>query len=220
MPNQTLPLRVASVQGVDVSHHQGIIDWSTVAGAGTLFAFAKATEGDSFVDSQFVANWAGMKSAGIMRGAYHFFHPAKPAKAQADKFLEVVNALEPGDLPPALDIEETPGHNEWNDLLKDDRVNVAVDWLNQIGQALGVRPFLYTRRGFVKKYLGDPGPLASFPLWIAHYTNSSQPTVPAGWDQWTLWQYSESGTVEGIAGSVDLDDFNGSFGDLQGLAQQ
>lgn len=219
MPNQTPAPRVPLLQGIDVSHHQGTVDWSAVANAGVLFAFAKATEGDSFVDSQFVANWAGMKNAGIIRGAYHFFHPAKPAKAQGDKFLEVVNTLELGDLPPALDIEETPGHNEWNDLPQEDRISGVLDWLSQIEQALELKPFLYTRRGFLKQYLGDPGPLTSFPLWIAHYTNASQPAVPAGWDEWTLWQYSESGTVEGIASDVDLDDFNGSLGDLQALAQ-
>src|SRR5437899_3040072 len=61
--------------GIDVSGHQSTVDWAGVAEAGIAFAYAKATEGTSFVDPQFPINWERMKSANILRGAYHFFRP-------------------------------------------------------------------------------------------------------------------------------------------------
>src|SRR5262249_5104026 len=84
----------STLEGVDVSHWDGAIDWSKVAGSGRAFAIAKATEGTSFLDPQFHTNWTGMKSAGLVRGAYHFFRPADSGVAQADWFLSSVGGLE------------------------------------------------------------------------------------------------------------------------------
>jgi lysozyme len=67
----------ASVLGIDVSNHNPPVDWQAVKNANISFAFAKATEGATFKDITFARNWSGMKAAGIMRGAYHFFRPAK-----------------------------------------------------------------------------------------------------------------------------------------------
>ena len=63
------------IDGIDVSHHNGTPDWSKVAAAGKVFAYAKATEGLTFKDSEFAKNWAAIKLSGMKRGAYHFFHP-------------------------------------------------------------------------------------------------------------------------------------------------
>ena len=71
------------LSGIDVSHHQGDVDWNAVGQAGIAFAFAKSTEGDTFQDPQFGTNCAGMKEAGIIRGAYHFFRPAKSVPARS-----------------------------------------------------------------------------------------------------------------------------------------
>src|SRR5689334_1580650 len=89
------------VQGIDVSHYQGVIDWNQVAEAGTAFVFIKATEGTSYVDPQFQDNWSGAKAAGLLRGAYHFFQPGEDPQQQAEYFLSVVQTV-PGDLPPVL----------------------------------------------------------------------------------------------------------------------
>jgi GH25 family lysozyme M1 (1,4-beta-N-acetylmuramidase) len=78
-----------TLAGIDVSHHQGEVNWHAVAEAGISFAFAKATEGATFVDPQFLRNWALIKDAGIVRGAYHFFRPSKPAESQVTNFLTV-----------------------------------------------------------------------------------------------------------------------------------
>lgn len=219
MPKAT-PQKVQAVQGIDVSHHQGSIDWKSVAKAGILFAFAKLTEGDTFVDSQFARNWSEMKDAGILRGAYHFFRPAKSASAQAEKFIQTVGNLDSGDLPPMLDLEETQGHNEWTDLPQEERVAVALGWLDLVEDGLDVKPIVYTRRGFVTAHLGDPGRLTDYPLWIAHYTKAAKPAIPSGWKKWTIWQYSETGKVSGIPGNVDMDRFNGPLSELKALARK
>ena len=90
--------------GIDVSHHQETVDWTKVAGAGISFAYAKASEGMN-ADPLFPANWAGMKAAGVIRGAYHFFRPKTDPAAQASHFCALVGALDPADLPPMVDLE-------------------------------------------------------------------------------------------------------------------
>ena len=103
------------IPGIDVSHYQGVVDWAAVAASGEQFAFAKATEGVSVADLYFHDNWAGIKSAGLLRGAYHFFHPDQNAPTQAQSFLAKLTAangsplLAPGDLPATLDLEITGG---------------------------------------------------------------------------------------------------------------
>tara|TARA_Y100001933_G_scaffold248756_1_gene283035 strand:+ start:378 stop:620 length:243 start_codon:yes stop_codon:yes gene_type:complete len=64
--------------GIDVSHHQGAIDWAKVKAAGVHYCFMKATEGSTFKDKRFDFNWNQAKAHGIIRGAYHFFRPNAP----------------------------------------------------------------------------------------------------------------------------------------------
>src|SRR5207344_2546016 len=104
-------LPAGALPGIDVSHHQGAIDWVQVAGAGVRFAFAKATEGRNYVDPQYATNKAGAALSGVAFGAYHFAQPdgtANDAILEADHFVDVAQ-LEPGDLVPVLDIERTGG---------------------------------------------------------------------------------------------------------------
>ena len=101
------------VLGLDVSHYQGTVDWASVLRQGYRFAFIKATEGTTWTDPEFSANWAGAKGAGLLRGAYHYYEPGDDPGQQADFFLNTVwphggqPLLAPGDLPPVLDIETT-----------------------------------------------------------------------------------------------------------------
>ncbi len=90
--------------GIDVSDHQGHIDWHRVAQGGISFAYIKATEGGDFVDRSFPANWAGATRAGIERGAYHFFTLCTPGGTQAQNFLHAVPD-DPGALPAGVDLE-------------------------------------------------------------------------------------------------------------------
>ena len=209
--------------GIDISHHQGTIDWKAVAADGIAFAFAKATDGIGSPDSQFQKNWAAMKAQGITRGAYHFFRPLRSPEAQAAEFLaRFDHDFSAGDLAPMLDLEEAndgSGHDTWSDVPPETRVPSALKWLETVEQALGVAPIIYTRAGWVADWLQNkPGGLAAYPLWIVHY-KAAPPKMPVGWDQWSIWQYSEKGTVPGVNGSVDLDRFNGTISDIAKLTK-
>jgi len=194
--------------GIDVSHYQGRVNWDAVKGAGCAFAFAKATEGAGVTDPFFAANWAGMKAAGLLRGAYHFFRPEQDAARQAAHFLSAVQ-FQPGDLPPVLDVEVNDG------VTGSALVGGVQTWLDAVEPAAGVTPVIYTAASFWNAHFNDQ--FGQYPLWLAHYAPAPAP-LPHGWTDWTFWQYSQSLRVEGVNGSADHDYFNGSPADLQALA--
>lgn len=204
--------------GIDVSHYQGNVDWPIVNGAGYVYAFAKACEGTATPDDYFVGNWANIKAAGMLRGAYHYFHPSSDAQAQADYFVNCLATanggsavLAPGDLPPALDLEEADG------VAPADIMAAAIVWLQAVQTATGRQPLVYTDPSFWKS-IGNPADLAGYPLWIAHLGVTS-PTVPSAWSNWIFWQCDQQ-PLAGVPGTavVDLDAFNGTLYDLRTLA--
>lgn len=200
-----------AVRGIDVSTYQGAIDWAKVKASAYSFAFAKATEGEFTVDDSFAENWAAIKSAGMLRGAYHFFRPYRDAAAQAQHFLTQVQ-LGDEDLPPAVDVEVR------------DRVEPALivaglsTFADLVVKRTGHRPIIYTSPDFWINQLANPKSLTDLPLWIAHYTTGN-PIIPGGWSKFTFWQFASTGNVDGIAGSVDTDLFSGSYGELLALAR-
>jgi lysozyme len=213
-----MPLPTGAVPGIDVSHYQGHVDWTVVAGGGEQFGIAKATEGTAVVDPYFPDHWSGMKTAGIVRGAYHFFHPTGDAQVQANNFLKRLAGanggtavLAPGDLPAALDIEVTDGASAATLLAG------AAAWLTAVEAATRKRPIVYTYPSFWKSTLGNPQELSAYPLWIAHL-NVVAPMVPGGWQKWVFWQFDKQ-LKPGVSAPVtDVNAFNGSVSDLQSLA--
>ncbi|HEX8611431.1 MAG TPA: glycoside hydrolase family 25 protein [Telluria sp.] len=200
----------AFLNGIDVSHFQGRIDWPTVAQQGIAFAYAKASEGNSVTDPSFSANYQAMRAAGIARGAYHFLHADVDADEQARHFLGVLGAVQPGDLPPMLDVETACGLQ----CAAIDRAALA--WLTEVQQALGVTPLIYSSLSFWNSNLAGCAALCAYPLWIAEYTSAAAPVLPHGVSGYAIWQHAQTGKVAGIAGAVDLDRFNGT---AQALAQ-
>jgi lysozyme len=194
------------LSGIDVSHFQGEIDWRAVAAAGVRFAFIKATEGLSDVDPRFAQNWQLSRAAGLLRGAYHFLHPNLDARQQAEHFLSVV-MLDDAALPPALDVEVTDG-------VDPAALQACVEtWLETIEAAVRCKPVVYTDPWFWRDNVGAD--LGAYPLWLACY--AATPDIPASWQGWTFWQHSESGSVEGITGPVDLDTCQLSYDQLRQL---
>src|SRR5918996_1407603 len=180
--------------GIDVSHFQGEIDWRAVEAADVRFAFIKATEGLDDVDPCFAQNWQRSRAAGLLRGAYHFLHPNLDARQQAAHFLAVVT-LDDDALPPALDVEVTDG-------VAPAALAACIEaWLGTVEAALGCKPVVYTDPSFWRDNVGAN--LGGYPLWLACY--AAQPDVPEGWQGWVFWQHSQRGSVDGIAGPVDLD---------------
>jgi lysozyme len=208
-------------QGIDVSRHQPSVDWQAVKNAGTAFVFMKATDGSSNVDIRFSAYWAGAKAAGLLRGAYHYYQPSHDPLAQARNLARVI-ASDPGELPPVLDLEE--GFGATTGL----RAQVET-WLREVEIRLKRRPLIYTSRSRWHALMRDasgqfPAWAKDYFLWVANYpaqkTPQSQPLLPDSWSTWTFWQYSSSGSVTGIPGPVDLDEFNGPPVDLMTWARR
>lgn len=197
------------VHGIDVSHYQGQIDWKmlTQTRQGQFpihFVFMKSTEGGDFSDKNFVANFDSAKVYGFIRGAYHFYNPKTDPYKQADFFINSVK-LEPGDLPPVLDIEKKG--KDMKKLQSDLKI-----WLRKIEEHYGVKPIIYASYKFKTRYLND-SVFNSYPYWIAHYYVDS---VRYEGD-WKFWQHTDVGTLPGISTQVDLNIFNGSLSALDSL---
>ncbi len=196
------------VTGIDVSHHQGEVDWRKVRADGVAFAFAKASQGTSSGDPAFTRNWEGMKAAGVIRGAYAFYVAGASPEEQAQDFIRRVQ-LESGDLPPVVDIETMGGVPEAQQQLMTD----LQAYLSALIDHYGVRPIIYTGPAFWESYGNEN--FSDHPLWIAEY--ASRPRIPTGWQSWTFWQHSDSGSIDGVTGAVDLSHFNGNIATLQTL---
>jgi lysozyme len=195
------------LHGIDVSHFQGDVDWSRAAGTGIAFAFVKATQGLHFVDPRFDANRSGAQAAEIPIGAYHFFSPADDPTAQAEHFLATVGTLA-GGLPPVLDLEASAQGNGGGSISEN-----ALTWLSHVADKTGCTPIVYTNRAYWQAHLGAA--FAAYPLWFAEYAD--RPRLPDGAPDWTFWQYSRHGDVDGIDIAVDLNRFAGSAADLTQL---
>lgn len=199
---------LASVQslapGIDVSKDQGSVAWGSVADAGYVFTFIKATDGMTYVDPMFAQNWQEAGAAGLLRGAYHFFRAEDDPQVQATWFWQTVGG--PGELPLVVDVEETMGQPA--------SVVIAnlTAFLASLEQLTGKQPMIYTDPGFWSS-LGTSA-FGAYPLWVANY-GVAQPTLPAGWALWDFWQHSQTGQVAGIEGPVDLDVFSGPASALQ-----
>ncbi|HET8828207.1 MAG TPA: glycoside hydrolase family 25 protein [Pelobium sp.] len=202
------------VHGIDVSRYQGRIDWEKVAkvdynGVKVSFAFIKATEGVTLVDSYFQRNWRETKNSGIIRGAYHYFKPDKSGIWQARFFLQTVK-MEAGDLPAVIDVEEAMG------LSRDELVPNIRDFLNEVEKKTKIKPIIYTGYQFYKEHL--KGEFDDYPLWIAHYY---QPRLKLNKEtHWDFWQHADNATIDGIKHKVDMNVFSGEEEDLSALLIQ
>jgi len=200
--------------GIDISHYQQKIDWAELIASGFQFCFVKATEGAQSVDIAFPRHWEDAAAAGLIRGAYHFFRPQVPVATQADLFVRTIGPLQPGDLPPALDLEGTAG---WVDIPLAERAPLALNMLEALEERLRITPIVYLSPWFATEMLKGSPALARFPIWIAQYTEAPAPSVPRPWNVWTFWQHSQSGKTPGVSGFLDLDRFQGSLEDLKKL---
>ncbi len=182
--------------GLDVSHHQGEIDWDllfTEKGFDTIidFVYCKVTEGSDHLDTQWERNRDYLNKHGISNGAYHYFNPKSAPRPQAAFFLETYK-IRSIDLPPVLDVEDEGFSDE------DLRAKVLI-WCDEVKKATGVKPIIYTSLSFYEtKFRGK---MEGYNFWIAAYSREPQYMT----DREVLhWQFSESGRLPGISGNVDL----------------
>jgi lysozyme len=206
-----LPARY-KIHGIDVSRHQEDIDRKRVDsmrsnGQRIRFVFIKATEGISRQDPSFEKNWKNIRKSRLLRGAYHFYYPSRDALEQSNNFISQVE-LEKGDLPPVVDIEYTNGRSKTK-ICK----GLSV-FITALEKHYKVKPIIYTNLSFYNDYLD--GQFDTYPLWISCYFEEERFEASCQ-HQWTFWQHSERGKVDGISGSVDFNVFKGSEDDLRKL---
>lgn len=203
------PRNPNNAQGIDVSHHQGTIDWAKVKASGKVdFAFVKASEGLGYVDPQFKRNAAEVNKVNIPVGYYHYAHPeTNKALAEAAAFVNATKG-QPAQLPYVLDLE-----GEASKLSTVDLTAWALAFIREVKRLTGASVMLYTGSYFARDEVGTA--LGEFPLWVAHY-GTNKPLDDSTWAEWTVFQYSSSGAVPGIVGNVDMNEYNGSVSDLVG----
>ena len=199
------------IRGIDISHHQGEIDWdllqdATIENCPIRFVLIKATEGTSIVDSRFKENFTQAREHGFIRGAYQVWSNKSSAREQAYFFLDNVLLID-GDLPPVLDIENKPKDVDVEDFQRD-----VLTWLHIVEDKYHVKPIIYTYYKFKMSYLNDPV-FDDYPYWIAHYYVDKIEYT----GEWKFWQHTDAGRLPGIRGYVDFNIYNGSFYDLRKL---
>ncbi|QDT67202.1 Lysozyme M1 precursor [Planctomycetes bacterium MalM25] len=224
----------ADLFGVDVSTHQGFVNWNTMKNDGITYGFAKATEGVNFVDNRFVQNMNGARAAGVPIGPYHYARPdsavgtlADPVKQDAiNEANDFVDAIEPyyttypGEyLRPVLDVEELPSSGEIN-TVSEQRAYLS-DWIRDFNSVvqdrLGLDVIIYSNGNYSKNYY-EPD-LASFDLWFAAPNGLGSPPSSSsigiwGSQGWAFWQYSWTENLGGES-PVDANVFDGDLDDLQ-----
>lgn len=186
------------VRGIDVSHHQGAIDWRAVAADDVAYAYLKASEGGDHRDRRFQRNRRDARAAGLAVGAYHFFTWCEPGAEQARNFLAAA-APDAQALPPAVDLEfgGNCGRNPDGAELRRE----LDAYLAAVEAAYGRRALLYVTPEFLAAHRRDLPPRA---LWRRAIVRAPDASAP-----WALWQYHNRGRVQGIDGPVDLNVFDG-----------
>ncbi|MEU3374584.1 lysozyme [Streptomyces sp. NPDC006711] len=209
-------LRTVQTEGVDTSSHNGNVAWSTLANSGVKWAYVKATEGTYYNNPNFPQQYNGSYDVGMIRGAYHFATPdTTSGAAQADYFADHGGgwSRDGRTLPGALDIEWNPYGAACYGKSASGMVSWIRDFVNEYRARTGRDAVIYTATSWWSQCTGNSGAFgATNPLWIARY-NTDPGTLPAGWDYYTMWQYTSSGPTVG-----DHSRFNGAYDRLQALA--
>jgi GH25 family lysozyme M1 (1,4-beta-N-acetylmuramidase) len=218
IPNATPApsLAAASVEGVDVSGHQGNVDWAALWNSGVRFAYVKATEGNYYRNPYFPQQYNGSYNIGMIRGAYHFATPHDSSGAnQANYFVDHGGgwSRDGKTLPGVLDIEYNPYGATCYGKSQAAMVSWIRDFTTTYKARTGRDAVIYTTTNWWTQCTGNNSSFGSTnPLWIARY-NTTPGTLPAGWGFYTFWQYTSTGPIVG-----DHNRFNGSYDRLQALA--
>lgn len=209
---------------VDVSHYEPRVDWKQAFAFGIRVAMSKFTDGVKYVDQTGAADRAESQAAGMKYSPYHFFRFGDDPIEQANFFTRTLAVINPGELPPCLDLEwdnsNGPGGRYADGKeLDEEGAQSALKFLAQLEKSTGMVPIVYTSPGFFpgKASLETATLFGRYPLWVAHY-NVSKPRVPSPWKYWTFWQYTDKKDVPGT-GKVDASYFNGGMEDLVKLTR-
>jgi lysozyme len=198
----TEPASICSdrIIGIDISHHQGNIDWSEVStwnDQPIQFIYMKATEGETHQDSMYKTYMKEAKELDIPIGSYHYFRTSSEPRDQFENFMKVIDKNEQ-DLVPMVDVEEI---KHWNS--KTYHKNLKL-FLKLVEDEFGKKPIIYTVNSFYNHHLSNK--YDEYEFLIGRYGKNS-PNMRDK-KQWFAWQFSESGKVKGIPKTVDIDVLN------------
>lgn len=180
-------------EGIDLSHHNGAVDWARLGTQPFEFVYLKATEGTDHTDARFHENWLAATRLGWRTGAYHFYLLCREGAPQAENFIRQVE-VRAGTLPPAVDLEHA--HNCAARGPREATLAELRAFLDAIETEYGQVPVIYTTPAFHAEWLAGEG-FDRHPLWVRSLDGS--PDLPHA-----IWQYSMKGKVPGIDGPVDL----------------
>lgn len=190
------------IRGIDVSHHQAVINWDSVAGDNVRWAYIKASEGGDFRDSLFQQNWVDAKRSGVVRGAYHFLTFCKPGREQALNFIDAVGGFDSTELIPAIDVEY--GGNCKDRLTQEEMETLIEEFTEELLKVSKNPPVIYLTKDIYHDYF--KGREFSNRLWARAIVTSPTRSYDGRWD---VWQYLHRGKVAGIRGPVDLNVLRG-----------
>lgn len=203
---------------VDISHHQGAIDWDAYKLSGRTGAIIKATEGGDWVDTRFAAHRKDLADRGLKCGFYHFARPngkdmVADANVEANNFLTQLGTMSANEFP-VLDFEVS------NSLTPQQLGQWAAHFMSVVAERTGKTPWFYSYSAMVKKV--DCSELTKYPLWLANYQSSDKEKPPssAPWSSMVAWQYTDRSNVEGINGKVDGNYMYGGWPESNPPAQQ
>ncbi|MFG5866178.1 GH25 family lysozyme [Clostridium perfringens] len=189
-----------NLKGIDVSNWKGNINFESVKNDGVEVVYIKATEGNYFKDKYAKQNYERAKEQGLKVGFYHFFRANKGAKDQANFFVNYLNEIGAVnyDCKLALDIETTEGVGVR------DLTSICIEFLEEVKRLTGKEVVVYTYTSFANNNLDSR--LGNYPVWIAHY-GVNTPGANNIWGSWVGFQYSENGSVAGVNGGCDMNEF-------------
>jgi lysozyme len=197
------------VYGIDVSVHQGDIDWSEVsrnAEKPISFVYIKASEGATLKDRRYKYNLSAAREHGILVGSYHYFKANRTAESQWANFSALADK-DTQDLTPLIDVEEMNGASKEVFLERLSR------FVSLVENHYGKKPIIYSQNHFFNSHLAEK--YENYPVMIARY-HVEQPTIEKN-SGWTIWQFTEKGSVAGINGFVDVNILNNVEFDLDEL---
>jgi lysozyme len=208
------------VEGIDVSNHNGDIDWRQVAADGKKFTFVLATDGTSFTNPRYGEQYHGAKDAGLIAGAYHFARPgSSSAEEQAERFLDTADYQADGrTLPPVLDLEVDPKAGGCYGLSVDQMQQWTKTFNEKVKERTGKDAIIYANPSFWRECMGSSDAFGNHALWLASY-DVDNPAVPNGFGDWDFWQYTSKGKVAGINTNTDLNKYKEGLARLERLAR-
>lgn len=201
------------VRGIDISHHQGPVDWAKLPAQHVRFVYLKASEGGDWTDPLFAQNLNAAPAKGIALGAYHYFTFCASGRIQAANFLHAVPPQAPLTLPPAVDVEYVG-----NCAARPSRARFAHEllvFIDLAGARFHKAPVLYSTRSFFEDYLSGPE-FANHPFWVRSLVGEAQ------WSKGRrvlFRQFADHARYDGVAGPVDVDLFNGSEAEFAKLVR-